>query len=58
MATVPAKGLLRILGPFYCNNESTKKEEESKQFIKLQYSFKLGDIVLTPIPTILGTNNP
>ena len=30
IATVPAKGLLGILGPFYGNNKSTKKEEESK----------------------------
>ena len=28
--TVLIKGLLEILGPFYSNNESTKKEEERK----------------------------
>jgi len=35
MATVPAKGLLGILGPFYNNSEGTKKGEESKQPVKL-----------------------
>ena len=34
MATVPAKGLLRILGLFYNNSKGIKKEEESKQLIK------------------------
>ena len=58
MATVPAKGLPGMLGLFYSNNKSTKKEEESKQPTKLQYSPKLGDAVLTLVPIILGTNNP
>ena len=35
MVTVLAKELLGILGLFYSNNKSTKKEKESKQFIKL-----------------------
>ena len=35
MATVLVKGLLEILGLFYSNNESTKKEEENKQPAKL-----------------------
>ena len=30
MATVPAKELLGMLGPFYSDNKSTKKEEENK----------------------------
>ena len=58
MATVLVKGLPGILGPFYSNNKSTKKEEESKQPTKLQRSSKLGDAVPTPIPIILGTNDP
>ena len=58
MATVPAKGLLGILGPFYNNNKSTKKEEENKQPTKPQHSFKLGDAVPTLIPIILGTDDP
>jgi len=36
MATVLAKGLLGILGPFYNNGEGAKKEEEGKQPIKPQ----------------------
>ena len=28
--TVPAKGLLGMLGLFYSNNKSTKKEKENK----------------------------
>ena len=35
MATVPLKGLLGMLGPFYNNSKSAKKGEESKQPIKL-----------------------
>ena len=58
MATVLVKGLLGMLGPFYNNNKSTKKEEENKQFTKPQYSFKLGDVVLTPISIILGIDDP
>ena len=58
IATVLAKELLGILGPFYSNNKSTKKEEEKKQLIKPQYSPKLRDAVPTLIPIILGTNNP
>ena len=30
MVTVLAKGLLGMLGPFYSNNKSAKKEEENK----------------------------
>ena len=30
MVTVLAKELLGMLGPFYSDNESTKKEEENK----------------------------
>jgi len=40
MATVPVKGLLGILGPFYNNSKGAKKGEESKQFIKPQSSPK------------------
>ena len=58
MATVLAKGLLGILGPFYRDSKSAKKGEESKQFIKPQSSSELGDVIPTPIPIILGTNNP
>ena len=58
MAIVPAKGLLWMLGLFYSNNKSTKKEEESKQLAELQHSPKLEDIVPTLVPIILGTNNP
>ena len=35
IVTVPAKELLGILGPFYSNNKSAKKEEENKQLAKL-----------------------
>ena len=35
IVTVLTKGLLEILGPFYNDNKSTKKEEENKQFAKL-----------------------
>ena len=58
MATVLAKGLLGILGLFYNNSEGTRKGEESKQPIKLRISFKLGHMILTLTPIILGTNNP
>ena len=58
IVTVLVKGLLGILGPFYSNNKSAKKEKENKQFTKLQYFSELGDAVLTLIPIILGTNNP
>jgi len=47
MAIVPAKGLLGMLDPFYNNNKSAKKGEESKQFIKLQSSPKLGPVILS-----------
>ena len=52
------KELLGMLGPFYSNNKSTKKEEKSKQLTKLQYFFKLRDAVLTLIFIILKTDNP
>jgi len=58
MATVPAKGLLGILGPFYDNSKGTKKEEESKQPIKPRSSPKPGHIILTLTPITLGTDNP
>ena len=47
-----------MLDPFYSDNKSTKKEEESKQPTKPQHSPKLGDTVLTPIFIILGTDDP
>ena len=57
IVTVLVKELLGILGPFYSNNKSTKKKEESKQFIKPQCFLKLGDAVPTLVFIILGTNN-
>ena len=57
IATVPVKGLSRILGPFYNNNESAKKGEESKQPVKLRNSFKPKHAILTLTPTMSGTNN-
>jgi hypothetical protein len=35
MATVPLKGLLGMLGPFYNNSKGARKGEESKQPVKL-----------------------
>ena len=35
MVIVLAKGLLGMLGLFYSNNKSAKKEEENKQLAKL-----------------------
>ena len=58
MAIVSVKGLSGMLGLFYNNSKGAKKGEESKQPIKPQNSFKLGDAMLTPIPIILGTDNP
>jgi len=58
MATVPVKGLLGILGPFYNNGKGAKKGKESKQPIKPQSFPKLGHAILTLTPAILGTNNP
>ena len=58
MVTVLAKELLEILGPFYSNNKSTKKEEENKQPVKLWCFSKLGDAVPTLIFIILGTDDP
>jgi len=40
MATVPVKGLLGILGPFYNNSKGARKREESKQPIKPRSSPK------------------
>jgi len=57
MAIVLAKGLLGMLGPFYNNSEGARRGEESKQPVKLQVSPKLGDVILTLTPIILGTNN-
>ena len=58
MATVLVKGLPGILGPFYNNGKGARKREESKQPIKPRSSPKLGHIILTLTPAILGTNNP
>jgi len=58
MAIVPAKGLLRMLGPFYNDGKGAKKGEESKQPIKPRSSPKLGYAILTLTPIILGTNDP
>ena len=55
---VLAKGLLGMLGLFYNNSKSAKKGKESKQPVKPQSSSKLGDAMLTPIPTILRTDDP
>ena len=57
IATVPAKGLLGMLGLFYNNSKGTKKGEESKQLIKLRNSLELGHVILTLTPAILRTNN-
>ena len=57
IVTVLAKGLLGMLGLFYSNNKSIKKKKENKQFTKPQYFSELGDMVLTLISIILGTNN-
>jgi len=40
MATVPAKGLLGMLGPFYNDGEGARKGEEGKQPIKPRSSPK------------------
>ena len=40
IATVPAKGLLGILGLFYNNSKGAKKGEESKQLVKPRSSPK------------------
>jgi len=58
MATVPAKGLLGMLGLFYNNGKGAKKREESKQPIKPRSSPKPGHAIPTPTPITLGTNNP
>jgi len=58
MATVPAKGLLGMLGPFYNSSKGARKGEEGKQPVKPRSSPKLGHVILTPTPAILGTNNP
>ena len=57
MAIVLVKGLSGMLGPFYNNSKGARKGEESKQFIKLWSSSELGDMILTLIPIILGTND-
>jgi len=57
IAIAPVKGLLGMLGPFYNNSKGARRGEESKQPIKPQVSPKLGDVILTPTPTILGTDN-
>ena len=58
IATVLAKGLPGMLNPFYSDSEGTRKGEESKQPIKLHSSFKLGDVIPTPIFVILRTDDP
>jgi len=58
MATVLAKGLLGILGPFYDDGKGARKGEESKQPVKPRSSPKLGHAILTLTPTTLGTDNP
>jgi len=40
IVTVPVKGLLGMLGPFYNNSKGIRKGEESKQPIKPQSSPK------------------
>jgi len=57
MATVPLKGLLGILGPFYNNSKGAGKGEESKQPVKLRSSLKLGDAIPALTPTMLGTDD-
>jgi len=57
MATAPVKGLSGMLGPFYNNSKGAGRGEESKQPIKPQVSPKLGDVIPTPTPTTLGTDN-
>jgi len=58
MATVLAKELLGMLGPFYNNSKGARKGEESKQLIKPRSSPKLGHVILTLTPATLGTDNP
>ena len=58
MATVPAKGLLGILGLFYNNGKGAKKGEESKQPIKPRSSPKLENVILTATPITFRTDNP
>jgi len=58
MATVLAKGLLGMLGPFYNNSKGARKGEESKQPIKPRSFPKLGHVILTLTPTMLGTDDP
>jgi len=58
MATVPAKGLLGMLGLFYNNSKGTRKREESKQPVKPRSSPEQGHAILTLTPVTLGTNNP
>ena len=57
MATIPVKGLLDILGPFYNNSKGAKKGEESKQPIISQSSLKLRDAILTLTLIMLGIDN-
>jgi len=57
IVTVPAKGLLGMLGLFYNNSKGIKKGEESKQPIKLQSSFKLRHAILILTTIMLGINN-
>ena len=58
IAIVPLKGLLRILGLFYNNSESFKKEEENKQPVEPRNSLKLKHAILALTPITLKTNNP
>jgi len=47
-----------MLGLFYNDSEGARKEEESKQPIKPRSSPKLGHVILTIIPVMLGIDNP
>jgi len=51
--TVPAKGLLGILGLFYNNSKGARKKEESKQPVEPRSSPKLGHAILTLTPIML-----
>ena len=58
MATVPAKGLLGMLGPFYNNGKGARKGEESKQPVKPRSSPEPGNAILTATPITSGIDDP
>jgi len=58
MATVPAKGLPGMLGPFYDDGEGAEKGEESKQPVEPQSSPEPGDAIPTPTPATSGADDP